>query len=388
MIELSQYYTQQLFSRLLVNSIDFDLPSVILDIGVGDGSLTKAALDRWVNAKFIAIDIDKKNCENLRTYSDLIIIANEDGLDPSINRKLKIKFGSVDVAICNPPYGLIVNEKLYEPIFKRANLNSCLKLKRIPSDIVFFANNISMLRQGGQLGIILPDGVLTRKDLKDLRKDIIYNHTLKFIIQLPDNIFKGTEAKTHILILSKGKSNYSHVNLMLADENGQCSNALRIDKFKLIERMDYSYHLGNSQNKERRGENLRDIGVVINRGSFTHKELKILCIDHLHTTNINNIDFESDSIPVQFQSKVTVSHDDIIMARVGKRCIGKIARIQSGEYLISDCLYRIRVPKPFLSKVWEFLNSLDGINWMNSVAHGVCSKVISKEDLLNLQLPE
>lgn len=59
------------------------------------------------------------------------------------------------------------------------------------------------LRDGRELGIILPDSVMTNHYYNDLRKDLLFNHNIKCIIQLPDNIFNKTEARTHILIIQK-----------------------------------------------------------------------------------------------------------------------------------------------------------------------------------------
>ncbi len=384
---LSQYYTQQIYSKLLINTIDVEYPAMILDMGVGDGSLTKAALERWNAAQYFAVDIDSKNCEIIKSVSDSIVIVNEDGLDPSINKKLKIKVGTIDVAICNPPYGTILNEETFNILYKRAKLNSCITLKRVPLDVVFLANNLSMLKEGGQLGIILPDGVLTRKDLRGLRRELMNNHTIKSIIQLPDNIFKGTEARTHILILSKGQSNYKKVNVMFANENGEIKNVLHVDKNDLIDRMDYSFHLWKSEQTLSIGKSLLDLGVHISRGSYTHKDIKRLGVNYIHTTNIFDEQINSILLPEEYKAKIYALKGDILMARVGKRCIGKIAYIEKGEYLITDCIYRLRVPPKYRKVIWNYLNSKEVNTWMNVSAHGVCSKVISKEDLLNLRIP-
>lgn len=388
MIEYSQYYTQQIFSRLLINSIDFDTPISILDMGVGDGALTKAALERWHNAQYFAVDIDKKNCELIRNISDSIFIANEDGLDPDISKKLQVKVGSIDVAICNPPYGMISNSSIYKKLFYQTKLKSCLTLKKIPVDIVFLANNLSLLKKGGQLGIILPDGILTRKDLKNVRQDILLNNNIKCIIQLPDKIFKGTEARTHILILEKGHSRNNVVSLLLADKHGNYINSLlHVSKWDLIERMDYSYHAWKKNRLNRRGITLKDIGAEINRGSLSHKQTKSMYSNYIHTTNMNNINYEFDKSYVFPNNYITCKKGDILLARVGKRCIGKLAVVKKGEYIITDCVYRIRVPNEYSQRVFAYLSSDLGKEWLNVMAHGVCAKVVSKEDLLNLSIP-
>ena len=386
MIEHCQYYTKNIYSKLLVDKIDVESPNIVLDMGVGDGSLTMAAFNKWSNAQYIALDIDEKNCEAIRNFSPKIKIILEDGLSPRFNEKLKIKVGSVDVAICNPPYHKIKVEKSQEIIFKNAYLDSCISNHNITSDIIFLANNLSLLKENGSLGIILPDGLLTRADLRSLRADLVNNHTLKYIIQLPDRIFNKTEARTHILILTKGKSQYSTVSLLKADFNGNCIDRIEIQKYSLIERMDFDFQKWNLSHK-RDGITLSDINVEISRGSFSHKELKNFDIRYFHTTNFNNNKFLSnEKQDYQWSNKIIAEEGDILMARVGKRCVGKLAIVKKGNILISDCVYRIRVPEIYRKIVWNLFNSSFGEEWINVYSHGVCAQVISKKDLLGFPI--
>jgi type I restriction enzyme M protein len=74
------------------------------------------------------------------------------------------------------------------------------------------------------------------------------------------------------------------------------------------------------------------------------------------------------------------------MCRVGKRIVGKVAIIQSGSIINSDCIYRITVPKKFQKVVLKSFLSAEGKAWLSAYAHGVCSQVISKSDLENFPL--
>lgn len=388
MIEYSQYYTNQVFSRILVNSIDAESPISVLDIGVGDGSLTKAAIERWRNANFFAVDIDKKNCELIKNISNGIFIANANGLDPDFSKKLKIKIGSIDIAICNPPYGRINNSTEYKKLFYQTKLDNCINFKKIPVDIVFLANNLSLLKKGGHLGIILPDGILTRKDYKPIRQNILLNNKVKCIIQLPDNIFKGTEARTHILILEKGSSSKEKVPLFNSDKDGNYQSTLiNVPKSDLVERMDYTYHKWLIERGSQTGITLKDLGAEVKRGSLSHKQTKSMYSSYIHTTNMCEIDYESDQLRDFPGNHITCKEGDILLARVG-RCVGKVSVLEAGEFIITDCVYRLRLPKNQSNYVLAYLKSSIGKKWLNIISHGVCAKVISKEDLLNLSIPQ
>lgn len=376
-----QYFTENIYSQLLIANIDIINPKLVIDLGIGDGALTKAAIEKWGDAHFFAIDVDKEKCDSMKHYSDKISIIQENGLIPDLNEKIQISVNSVDVAICNPPYHQIANnENLFE-LFKASSLYSCCELKRISSDIIFLAHNLSLLKDKGYLGIILPDGILTRKDYALLRKDIITNHTLKHVIQLPDGVFKKTEARTHILILTKGKSKYESVMLSIVDENGNYTQQLNIPKNHLIDRMDFSYQNWKlHHNYEPCANSIYDIQIT--RGSFSYKELQTLFCEYFHSTHFKDQTNHSFADHAYTQTnKVIAEQGDILMCRVGKRCVGKTSIIERGNIILSDCVYRIRVPQMYQRLVWQYFNSTKGKEWIQIAAHGVCSRVISKCDL-------
>ena len=79
---------------------------------------------------------------------------------------------------------------------------------------------------------------------------------------------------------------------------------------------------------------------------------------------------------------LSTQSNDILLARVGRGCIGKVSLVNSGSQLVSDCVYRVRVPKEYYKIVWASLCSADGQLWLKSRSKGVCARTLSKEDLL------
>ncbi len=383
MKQYSQYFTNNIYSKLLIQCIEISNPKLILDLGIGDGALTKIAIKRWNSAKILAVDLDKEKCDLMKNLSDRVTIIQEDALIPNLKKRIKINIGSVDVAICNPPYQQTPNNEKLFSVFRSSFLPSCCKLKRISSDIIFLAHNLSLLKPNGYLGIILPDGVLTRKDFTNLRKDIISNHTVKHIIQLPEGVFDRTEACTHILILTKGRSDYQNVTLSLVDSKGNYTHQIQVQKNNLIDRMDFTFHLWKQEHKEYIiPDNIE--GIEVCRGSYSHKELKQLHNNYFHSTDFkgqNKHSFSFHDYELD-KNKIIATRGDILMCRVGKRCVGKISIVEEGNIILSDCVYRIRVHEPYQKIVWRILNSKEGQEWIKVASHGVCSKVISKCDLV------
>ena len=192
---IGQYFTAQPVSKMMVSMFHQDTPKRIIDIGVGNGSLLHAAHNRYRSAEFFAADIDRNVISTVAARLPFVKAIHIDGLSKGLSKQMKLKVGSVDIAVCNPPYYRLENTLVLKRLFKKAGLNNSKNLIKITSDIVFLAQNLQMLRIGGELGIILPDSVFTGHEFAKLREDLLINHTIRGIIQLPDKIFKRTGYK-------------------------------------------------------------------------------------------------------------------------------------------------------------------------------------------------
>ena len=187
---LARFYTEDRISELLVSEMTFNNPKVVIDLGIGEGSLSKAAYRKWESAIYLATDIDKNQIIETEKKLPYIKIFEANGLCDNIQNKLKIRIGTVDVAICNPPYLKIYSKhKKFNTLFKRVGLDNCIKLRFYTSDLIFFAQNLLLLKEGGELGIILSDSLLASAEFKIFRQDVIDNHTIDTVIQLPEKSF-------------------------------------------------------------------------------------------------------------------------------------------------------------------------------------------------------
>jgi hypothetical protein len=244
-----------------------------------------------------------------------------------------------------------------------------------------------LLKNDGGLGIIVSDSLITGKEFRIFRETILKEFDVRRIIQLPDKIFNKTEARTHIIILTKSKSTQTTCELFQSSIKGKLSKGISINKTDLVERMDYHFHKKKLIPKT--GIiTLKDIGVEIKRGRYSYKELREKNISYFHSVH-----FKYRSQTMNFRSKVSRNNikysaqpGDILMCRVGKRIVGKVALVNSGNVVISDCIYKIRVPKIYARIVFNSFLSPKGQKWLKGYAHGVCSQVISKSDLENFPL--
>lgn len=385
------YYTQEHVSNLLIAQIEQVQPQRILDLGAGHGALVKAAKNRWPSSVIHAAELNGQGHAFLRLRFPDVRATRINGLDHELDVRMNLEPGSVDVAVCNPPYLHFKNNSEYHGLFRAAGLEKCMNLHSLTTDVLFLAQNLRLLRHGGELGIIVPDGLLTSKGFLLLREGLLTNHQVFGVIQLPEKIFPNTEARTHILLVRRGEVTENEIPVHMADNNGEIVSSITVPSTSLIDRMDFQFwNWKQKYSAVNKSLTLNQIGTEIKRGSFTLKQCEKLHLDYFHTTHFSG---KTNSTAVMLPTReavipgVIAVKGDILLARVGKRCIGKVAVISSGNAYITDCVYRIRVPVEFHGAVLSALLSEYGQKWLKAYAHGVCAQVISKIDLLEFGFP-
>lgn len=383
-----QYFTAQSVSDMMVSMFHQDTPNRVIDLGVGHGSLLYAAYNRYNKADFYAADIDKKVISKISERLPFVNALHIDGLSKGLSKQMKLKIGSVDIAVCNPPYFRLEKTTELKDLFNKVGLKNSTKLIKFTSDIVFLAQNLQMLKKGGELGIILPDSAFTGHEFAGLREDLLTNHNIRGIIQLPDKIFKKTEARTHILLMEKCGSIQKRIPIYQSDFSGNIGEAVSISADDLLYRMDHSYYAWKELNKYSDDiMTLGDLNVEIKRGHKTKKYLQKKDIPFFHTTSFSaSIKTKSNLKNSPVFDDIFAEPGDILIARVGKRCIGKVTMVNSGKQVISDCVYRVRAPEKYRNRIFRELISGKGQQWLRVIAHGVCAQVISKKDLLRFPL--
>ena len=251
----------------------------------------------------------------------------------------------------------------------------------VTTDIIFLLHNIRLLKKGGTLGIIVPDGFVTGKNFQVLRQSLLSNHRVEAVIQLPDNSFQGIEVRTHMVILRKGMVPSESVKILQA--GADCINGeLEINASALEQRMDYSYWYWKLIATNTNFLTLAEIGADIQRGTKPRTFFEDSRINCFHT---NQLPVDARQINFQrskFQGFRMAASHDILTARVGKRCLGRVTLVNKGNLPIADCIYRVRVPKHLVHQVWLSLISDSARDWFSAHSHGVCAQVISKSDLL------
>ena len=149
----------------------------------------------------------------------------EDSLENPDNWKTKtlqkINMNSFDIVLTNPPFGSNIpvkgDQKLkqYDLAHKwKYNDNSHkwekgkLKDKEVPQ-ILFIERCLQLLRDGGRMAIVLPDGVYGNESLSYVRNWLIDKVRILAIIDIPlETFLPNTGTKTSVMIIQKNKDAY------------------------------------------------------------------------------------------------------------------------------------------------------------------------------------
>ena len=390
-MNLAQHFTPHPHASLLVQKMcpftggNKNMSGV--DLGAGRGALLYSATQTWKEASFFGVDVSRSLLKTIKQHFPSVQFRC---LDLLSTRSLKSRIltdlaESRDIAVCNPPFLNYRNDKFFRDLCRTVNLQDCCKMSVVTSDVIFLLHNLRLLKKGGTLGIILPDGLITGKKFQILRQSLLYNHRIEAVIQLPDNSFPGIEVRTHILILRKDMTPAVSVKVMQAG-TGSINGELEVEASALEQRMDYSYWHWKSITTNARTLTLAEIGADIHRGTRPRTFFENSGIDCVHTTGLptaaKRINLRR-STSLGFRMAET---QDILTARVGKRCIGRVMLVNKGNLPITDCIYRVRVPKRWINEVWRSLISDRARDWFSAHSHGVCAQVISKSDLLNFPI--
>lgn len=92
-----------------------------------------------------------------------------------------------------------VNNNIGEPILSLYNIGSAL------TECLFIERCLNLLKPGGRMGIVLPDGVLNTSNLQKVRDFVVGKAKIKLIVSLPQDVFisAGATVKSSLVFLQK-----------------------------------------------------------------------------------------------------------------------------------------------------------------------------------------
>lgn len=402
-----RYYTSPIVTQALIDSIEASTPKLVLELGSGSGSLCTAAATRWQDAKLVTVDVDRQAPRRLsaghisRKHQHNHFV--HDVLDEALSDKIGLTLGSVDVAVCNPPYIRPRWRSDFGKILEDAGLSGTLtSLHDAGADLLFLAQNLRLLRQNGKLGLILPDGLVTAEKFSGVRRALLRQHLIEQVVQLPRRVFKGTEAQTYLAVLSKAAGETDQVMLRQMGHDGRLSAAIEVPQDAAEKRLDYIFHARvNPSSRASDGHSqmtVREALTDVVRGTVCSSAIAGFRMPVFH---LGDFDSRSGANVVRVVPKRFTLSDraarlaaakahlalpgDILLARVGRALEDRLALVVHGPCVISDCVFALRATDEHRERLYRFFESDPGRHALASTAHGVAARFLSKTNLLEIQ---
>lgn len=249
-----QYFTPRPMVKFTTDVLPITNDSLVLDTSCGSGGFLLYALDKVRKAadklypKYKTDvkqaqkhykhwhDFAAKNLfgieinEQISRAAKMNMIIHDDGhtnvitadglLSPealeSITKNRGFLYNKFDIIVTNPPFGSIVRltEKAYIKEYKLGKKEEdWLALVTKPetirdnqnTEVLFIEQAHKFLKEGGFLGIVLPDGILTNSSMQYVRNNIEDWFRIVAVVSMPQTAFMATGAgvKSSILILRK-----------------------------------------------------------------------------------------------------------------------------------------------------------------------------------------
>jgi len=395
--KFGRYYTKPEIGQTLVDMMSLQQPAGLIDLGVGSGSLTVAAARRWSNLNLLTIDVDPASDRRLskllaREEIGSHLHLQADALEPSLAGLVREEFGGADAAVCNPPFTTPIWRAGFDELLEEAGFSGCMPvLADSDSALLFLSQALRLLGSGSTLGIILPDSLISGAKYQRFRRELLRRYRVDVVVRLPTNSFMYTDALAHIVVLRKGYGGSDQVPLRKFANGRLLSRVAMVDVEQATYRMDYDYHTTAavvSWSVDRSNVRLlKDLVQCIQRGSMQATASREAGIEVFHTTDmLPNMAGRWIALPSKQphdgERPAYARPGDLLVARVGRNLDSKVLGVHSGGAWLTDCIYRIRMPKALAKQTLEQMSSASGRAWLASRSSGVGAKHLSMADLL------
>jgi type I restriction enzyme M protein len=217
---MGQYFTPDPVVRFLSRVLSPGVRELILDPFCGSGHFLTASLelirakhgaedkafhefafgklhgieksDQMVRVAMTDMRLHGDGHSNIRCADALLAFSNYPDMKP----------GSFDVILTNPPFGSMLTS---DTIKQLGEFELASGRNNVPLEVLGAERCVQLLRPGGRMGIVLPDGIVANRNTGYVRNWLARQVKVRAIISLPLETFLpfGAGIKTSVLILRR-----------------------------------------------------------------------------------------------------------------------------------------------------------------------------------------
>lgn len=253
-----QFFTPRNVVQMMIDVLSPQEGEKVIDPACGSGGFLAYTLKHFISQKkkdfYIAgIDKDAFLAKIAKIYLSLIgddefHVHCENSLEIpdkwGKDTKKNIKLGSFDLVLTNPPFGAkipVVGEELLNQYQLGHNWENGEKwiltnqlLDKQPPQVLFIERCLQLLRDGGRLGIVLPEGIFGNSSDKYIWEYISSVASVIGVVSLAQETFQpSTHTKTSVLFLKKTTKRPKSIFMAMAHSIGHNKNGKPI--YKIVE---------------------------------------------------------------------------------------------------------------------------------------------------------
>lgn len=370
-MSLEQYYTEEGIGERLASMLPPMTPRQCIELSAGEGALLRPIIRKWPRIKVTTCELDPRNVSKLKS-SFKGKHYNIDVLSESFESVFLGKFSRFDFAVSNPPFSWRKVSDYDISILEAFGLRDVFSGLRIRSEVLFVLQYLRLMADSACVAFILPELIVCSAAFAKFRSRLLKFCNVIAVAEIGSGAFKGTEAKTYILILKKGES----------DDSFTYTDVFGVPVTK--RQSDFSVGL-KELNIGCQPYSDSD-GFSIKRGQLSGKECRSLGLPYYHTSGF--FDSAIGVIPIPLKStmitgkKILIAtKGDILISRVGSRVVGRAVVVEEREYLVSDCVFRVRLPSSISRNIFLKYWVESCLPRVASQARGTCAKYITVQDL-------
>jgi hypothetical protein len=243
---LAQYFTPPKIASFMWASVRAYMCAEgairVIDPAAGDGAFLKAvARSRTIESvELHGVELDGALAEELETDKLLFRAGTQIHHGDGLHHEGEIAWrGSFDVVIGNPPFGRLgthpADGNSGDPADPRRHfrLQKLVggKPEKMPLELLFLERALDLVKPGGIVALILPQGFFTNQRLQPARSWVTTQVQVRAVIGLPQQVFRkrGLNAMTGILLLHKPEAERDTLAPLLFGTTGSGSLSKYLD---------------------------------------------------------------------------------------------------------------------------------------------------------------